>query len=61
LLVNKQYANGFYVDDFDAIQSKYDIAANYGKDYGVELSNQVDSDVLYEVINSANKLDAGNF
>lgn len=61
LVVNKQYANGFYVDDFDAIQSKYDVAANYGKDYGVELSNQVDADVLYETVNAANTLDAWDF
>lgn len=46
LVVNKQYANGFYVDDFDKIQNSYDAAVNYGKDNGVYLSNQVDSDVL---------------
>lgn len=61
LVVNKQFANGFYVDDFDAIQSKYDVAVNYGRDYGEELSNQVDADVLFEATNAANFLDAGNF
>jgi hypothetical protein len=61
LVVDKQFANMFYVDDFDAIQSNYDIAANYGKDFGVALANQVDADVLYETINAANDLDAGDF
>jgi hypothetical protein len=61
LVVNKQYANRFYVDDFDDIQNNYNMAANYGKDFGVALSNQVDADVLYETVNAANFLDAGNF
>jgi hypothetical protein len=61
LVVNKQFANMFYVDDFDAIQSNYDIAANYGKDFGIALANQVDADVLYETINAANDLDDGDF
>lgn len=32
LVVDKQYANGFYVDEFDRIQDKYDAALAYGKD-----------------------------
>jgi hypothetical protein len=46
LTVNKKYADGFYIDDFDAIQSNYDVAIGYGKDQGEFLSNQVDSDIL---------------
>lgn len=46
LSVNRKFATGFYIDDFDQIQDKYDVAANYGRDYGVYLSNQVDADVL---------------
>lgn len=59
LVVNKEYANGFYIDDFDAIQSKYDVAANYGKDNGIYLSNQVDADVLGEVFNATSTVDDG--
>lgn len=59
LVVNKQYANGFYVDDFDAIQNSYDAAVNYWKDNGIYLSNQVDSDVLWEVFNATNTVDDG--
>lgn len=58
LIINLQYANGFYVDDFDQIQDKYDIAANYGKDNGIYLSNQVDSDVLGEAVNAYSIVDS---
>ena len=60
LTVNKQFADGFYVDDFDAIQDKYDIAANYGKDYGERMKSQIDADVLYEVVNASSVVDAGS-
>lgn len=58
LTVNAQYANGFYVDDFDQIQDNYNIAMTYGKDNGEFLSNQIDADVLGEVINSTSTIDA---
>ena len=58
LTVNAQYANGFYVDDFDQIQDSYDIAANYGKDNAEFLSNQVDADVLGEALNATSIVDA---
>jgi hypothetical protein len=32
LSANKQFATGFYVDDFDKIQSRYDLIASYAKD-----------------------------
>lgn len=59
LSVNRKFATGFYVDDFDQLQDKYDIAATYGKDYGVYLSNQVDADVLGEVTNATSTVDDG--
>ncbi len=59
LVVNAQFATGMYIDDFDKIQSNYDLAANYGKDNGVFLSNQVDADVLGEVANAASVVDDG--
>lgn len=61
LSVNREFAAGIYVDDFDAIQSKYEIAAMYGKDYGVKLSNKVDADILGEVVNATSTIDDGDF
>lgn len=60
LVINKQYANGFYIDEFDRIQDKYDAAVRYGKDNGVYLSNQVDADILWEVFNSTSTVDDGS-
>lgn len=60
LTVNKQFATGFYRDDFDQIQDKYDIAAEYGRDYAEILKSQVDADVLYEVVNAASTVDGGD-
>jgi hypothetical protein len=59
LTVNAQFATGFYVDDFDKIQSNYDLAASYGKDNGVYLSNQVDADILGEAANATSVVDDG--
>jgi hypothetical protein len=59
LTVDKMYANMFYVDDFEAIQSKYDIAVAYGRDNGVYLANQIDADVLGEVLNATSTVDDG--
>lgn len=60
LSVNKKFATGFYMDDFDKIQSKYDLIANYAKDDAVKLSNQIDADVLGEVANATSTVDAGS-
>ena len=60
LVVNKQFATGFYVDDFDKIQNNYDQAANYGRDDGVYLSNQVDATVLGEYSNATSTVDDGD-
>lgn len=59
LTVNRQFATGFYVDDFDAIQSNYNLIANYAKDDGIYLSNQVDADVLGEYANATSVVDDG--
>lgn len=59
LSVNRQFADGFYIDDFDKIQSRYDLIAAYAKDGGEYLSNQVDSDVLWEFVNATSTVDDG--
>ena len=60
LSVNKQFADGFYVDDFDKIQSRYDLIAAYARDGWEYLSNIVDSDVLGEYVNAASTVDDGD-
>lgn len=60
LTVNREFAIGFQVDDFDKIQDNYDAAADYGRMYGTILSTQVDAEVLYEVINANDYVDSGS-
>lgn len=60
LTVNRKFATGFYVDNFDQIQDKYDIAAAYGRDHAIKLSNKVDADILGEVTNATSTLDDGD-
>lgn len=59
LSVNREFADGFYVDDFDKIQSNYDLISAYAKDGGVYLSNQIDADVLGEYGNATSTVDDG--
>lgn len=59
LSVNRQFAKGFYMDDFDKIQSRYDLIAKYAADDAVQLSNQVDADVLGEYANATSVVDDG--
>lgn len=59
LSVNAQFASGIYRDDFDAIQSNYDFAAEYGKDMATYASNQVDADVLGQWSAAASTVDDG--
>lgn len=60
LSINNEYAHGFYVDNFDQIQDNYDIAASYGRDAGVALSNQVDADVLGNYADATSTVDDGD-
>lgn len=60
LTIDREFAKGIYVDNFDQIQSNYDIAAAYGRDHSIYLSNQVDADVLGEYGNADNTVDAGD-
>jgi hypothetical protein len=58
LVIDKSYSKGFYVDDFDALQSNYEIAIEYGNDNAMLLSNQLDKDVLGLSLKSTNVVDA---
>ena len=59
LVINKEFATWFYIDDFDKIQNNYNAAANYWKDDWVYLSNQVDADILWEYGNATSTVDDG--
>lgn len=59
LTVNKEYYISFLEDDFDAIQSKYDVAMKYGNDFGIVMQTQMDADVLGEVFNASSTVDDG--
>lgn len=58
LVINKQYAYRFYLDDMDEIQDMYSAAIEYWKKTGEYLSNQVDADVLAEALNAASSVNA---
>lgn len=60
LVINRQFATGFYMDDFDKVQSNYDLISKYASDDGVYLANQVDADVLGEYVNAASTVDDGS-
>ena len=59
LSINKQYAQGFYIDEMDNAQNIYSAALEYGKKTGEYLSNQVDADVLGEALNAASTVTVG--
>lgn len=61
MTIDSQFATGFYMDDFDKIQSNYDLIASYAQDDAVYLSNQVDADVLGEALNALSVVDASEF
>lgn len=60
LTINREFATGFYLDNFDKIQSNYDTAASYGRDDGEALSNQVDAEVLGEYASALSTVDDGD-
>lgn len=60
LTINKQYAQGFYIDEMDNAQNIYSAALEYGKKTGEYLSNQVDADVLWEALNAASTVTVGS-
>lgn len=59
MTINRQFGELIYIDNFDKIQNAYDAAADYGRDQGIILSNQVDADILAEALNAYSTVDAG--
>lgn len=60
LTVDKQRSKVLEVHDWDEIQSSYPLASTYGDQFGELMKSKIDMDVLYEVVNSLNTVDAGS-
>lgn len=50
-----------YLDDFDALQSNYNLQDVYGDILGKKLAHVVDRDILAQVVNARTTLDAASF
>lgn len=61
LTVDKEKEVSFYLKKPDEVQSNYAIANEWADDAGVALSNGIDGDVLSEVANAGNVVDAADF
>jgi len=59
LIINAEYAQGFYIDEHDDLQSMYPAALEHGKKSAEYLSNQVDAMVLGEALNAASTVVVG--
>lgn len=60
LSVDQEKVIGFYIDDFDALQSNYRLQAEYSSDATVQLGNRIDGTVLAEVANANDSIDDGD-
>lgn len=60
LAVDQEYGDLFYIDKFDKLQSAYDDIQKFGNLVSRKISNQLDSDVLYEVVNAVSTITGGD-
>lgn len=61
MTINKEYGGLVGIERFDEVQSNVDLMADQLK-YGMtNLTNVIDSNFLYEVLNATSSLDAANF
>lgn len=60
LTVSNEKAFGFQVDDMDEVQSNLSLAQTYMQNSMRDLTNVMDSDMLYEAINATSTVDAGD-
>lgn len=60
LAINTTKVAPFYVDDVDALESKYDIVNKFADDAGRRLEEFIDGDFLGEVINADHTVDDGD-
>jgi hypothetical protein len=61
LTVNTIKSTPFQIDDFDAVQSNFKLQNEYAADAAAQLKAIVDGDILSEVANAANVVDAADF
>ncbi len=59
LIVDKQKAVPFYIDNLDELQSSYKYRNQFADDCAKVLSNAIDGDILSEVANASNYVDDG--
>lgn len=59
LVISKERAFRFQVDDMDELQSSVQLQKTYGDNAAKDLANVIDSDFLYEAVNAKNSIDAG--
>lgn len=60
LTIDQKWGDFIEIEDFENDKSMYDLALRYGKDCSQAVSDKIDADVLYEVINSASYVDGGD-
>lgn len=60
LVINSEFADGKYIDNFDQMQTNLEFAAKYGENMATSCSNQLDADILGEWVNAASVVDDGS-
>jgi len=60
LEINREFADGKYIDNFDQIQTNLDFAAKYGENMATACSNQMDADILGEWDQATSVVDDGS-
>jgi len=60
LSVDSEWGDLFYIDKFDKLQSAYDDIQKFGNLVSRKISNQLDADVLYQVVNATSTVDGGD-
>jgi len=60
LVVDKEYAFRYQIDEFDSIQSSVDVMRTYGDNAAKDLANALDSDLLYNATGATSLIDAGS-
>lgn len=59
LEINREFADGKYIDDFDQMQTNLEFASKYGENMAQACSNQIDADVLGEWDQATSVVDDG--
>lgn len=60
LVINREFADGKYIDDFDQLQTNLEFASKYGENMAMACSNQMDADILGEWDQATSVVDDGS-